>query len=122
MAPKPTNWALWAKMIGAGALICIGGPALTYYVIPTDEELFQRYNPELKKRSLERRYETEKGFDDFVNKLKEQSKSKQSIWVVQKEEARREKQAQLEESLRLAEETKARKEEVRRAAGLGSKE
>lgn len=62
----------------SGALICIGGPALTYYVIPTDEELFQRYNPELKKRSLERRYETEKGFDDFVNKLKEQSKSKQS--------------------------------------------
>lgn len=41
---------------------------------------------------------------------------------MQKEEARREKQAQLEESLRLAEETKARKEEVRRAAGLGSKE
>jgi len=45
------------------------------YVQPTDEELFQRYNPELQKRSLERRYERQKEFDDFVTKLKEYSKS-----------------------------------------------
>jgi hypothetical protein len=43
--------------------------------MPTDEELFQRYNPELQKRSLERRDERQQEFDDFVTKLKAQSKS-----------------------------------------------
>lgn len=59
----------------SGGAISIGGPALTRWVQPTDEELFQRYNPELQKRSLERRYERQKEFDDFVTKLKEYSKS-----------------------------------------------
>lgn len=45
------------------------------WITPTDEELFKKYNPELQKRSLEGRREREKEFDDFVNKLKEQSKS-----------------------------------------------
>jgi hypothetical protein len=44
-------------------------------VQPTDEELFQKYNPELQKRSLERRVERQQEFDDFVTKLKEYSKS-----------------------------------------------
>lgn len=61
-----------------GGVICVGGPALTWYLTPTDEELFQRYSPELKQKSLERRYEREKEFDDFVNKLKEYSKSDKS--------------------------------------------
>jgi hypothetical protein len=56
-------------------VVCIGGPAFVYWVSPTDEELFKRYNPELQKRSLERRYEREKEFDDFVMQLKEHSKS-----------------------------------------------
>lgn len=45
------------------------------WVQPTDEELFKRYNPELQKKSLERRYEKQKDFDDFVVQLKEYSKS-----------------------------------------------
>jgi hypothetical protein len=44
-------------------------------VQPTDEELFQKYNPELQKRSLERRVERQQEFDDFVTRLKEYSKS-----------------------------------------------
>lgn len=59
----------------SGAVVCVGGPALTLWLTPTDEELFQKYNPELKKKSLERRYERQKEFDDFVTKLKEQAKS-----------------------------------------------
>lgn len=55
--------------------MCIGGPALIYYVMPTEEELFLRYNPELQKRSLERRQEKQEDFDKFVGKLKEYSKS-----------------------------------------------
>lgn len=35
----------------------------------------QRYNPELQKRSLENRIGKQQDFDDFVNRLKEYSKS-----------------------------------------------
>jgi len=53
----------------------VGGPAFVMWVTPTDEELFQKYSPELKRKSLERRVEREQEFDDFVAKLKEYSKS-----------------------------------------------
>ncbi|KAK3990299.1 hypothetical protein QBC44DRAFT_65726 [Cladorrhinum sp. PSN332] len=119
MAKKPFNWWLWTKMFIAGGAVCVGGPALVRYVQPTDEELFQRYNPELKKRSLERRFERETEFDDFVVKLKEQSKSSKPIWVVQREEEdEKNKQKRLQETLKLAGEVKARREQMRREAGL----
>ena len=38
-------------------------------------KLFKKYSPELQKKSLERRYERQKEFDDFVTQLKEYSKS-----------------------------------------------
>ena len=53
----------------------MGGPALTWYLTPTDEELFKKYNPDLQRKSLERRFERQQEFDDFVTKLKEYSKS-----------------------------------------------
>lgn len=43
--------------------------------MPTDEELFKRYNPELQKKSLEGREKRQQEFDEFVTKLKEQSRS-----------------------------------------------
>lgn len=46
-----------------------------YYISPTEEELFKKYNPELQKRSLENRVAKQQEFDDFVGKLKEYSKS-----------------------------------------------
>lgn len=46
------------------------------WLTPTEEELFSRYNPELQKRALERREQTQLEFDAYVNKLKEYSKSK----------------------------------------------
>lgn len=59
----------------SGAVICVGGPALTYYLTPTEEELFKKYNPDLQRKSLERRAERQEEFDHFVTKLKEYSKS-----------------------------------------------
>ncbi|KAK4181435.1 hypothetical protein QBC36DRAFT_318067 [Triangularia setosa] len=117
------NWWLWTKMLVAGGGVVWGGPALVRYLQPTDEELFQKYNPELQKRSLERRYEREKEFDDFVVKLKEQAKSDKPIWILQAEEekanaANTVRQQKLAESLRLAEEVKARREAMRKEAGL----
>jgi hypothetical protein len=75
MPPKPTNWALYGKMAATFLSISIGGPALIYYVSPTEEELFLKYNPDLQKRSLENRQGRQQDFDDFVVKLKELSKS-----------------------------------------------
>ncbi len=66
---------MMANNHNSGAVVCVGGPAITLWLTPTDEELFKKYNPELQKRSLERRYERQKEFDDFVVKLKEYSKS-----------------------------------------------
>lgn len=59
----------------SGLTCCVGGPALIYYVSPTEEELFLRYNPELQKRSLENRVGKQEDFDNFVARLKEYSKS-----------------------------------------------
>lgn len=42
---------------------------------PTEEELFERYNPDLKKRSLANRERREQEFDDFVSTIKEAAKS-----------------------------------------------
>lgn len=45
---------------------------------PTDEELIERYNPDLKKRSLEEGPRRAQEFDDYVMKLKDWSKSDKS--------------------------------------------
>lgn len=45
------------------------------WLTPTEEELRSRYNPELRKKSLENREERQQDFDDFVTRLKEYSKS-----------------------------------------------
>lgn len=55
--------------------MCVGGPALIYYVTPSEEELFLRYNPELQRRSLANRKERQEDFDQFVTRLKKYSKS-----------------------------------------------
>jgi len=42
------------------------------------------------------------------------------VWVVAQEAERAKKEASYRESLRMAEEVKARKEEIRKSAGLGT--
>ncbi|KAK3671479.1 Assembly factor cbp4 [Recurvomyces mirabilis] len=97
--------------------MCIGGPALIYYVTPTEEELFLRYNPELQRRSLERRKEKQEDFDNFVNKLKEYSKSDKPVWTVWEEEAEKRRQlgitAELDRRRATAAEAEKLKEEMK---------
>jgi len=52
-----------------------GGPMLIDYVTPTEEELFKRYNPDLQRRSLEGRDQKLKEANEFIDKIKEYSKS-----------------------------------------------
>ncbi|KKY15540.1 putative ubiquinol-cytochrome-c reductase assembly factor [Phaeomoniella chlamydospora] len=104
-----------AKAYAVGTLgflaISVGGPALTWYLRPTDEEIFQKFNPDLQKRSLENRERREKEFDEFVTKLKEYSKSDKPIWVVAAEEERKRRAQALEGSqTRILEESRIREE------------
>lgn len=56
---------------------------------PTEEELFQRYNPDLQKKSLENRGRREQEFDDFVSTIKEAAKSDKhsTFWRPTRDEA-----------------------------------
>ncbi|RJE26355.1 hypothetical protein PHISCL_01328 [Aspergillus sclerotialis] len=77
----------WLKMMAVGTVIVVGGPMFVQSIRPTDEELFQRYNPELQRRSIEEGPRRAQEFVDYTNKLKEWSKSDKSIWLAAKEQA-----------------------------------
>ncbi|ETS84388.1 Assembly factor cbp-4 [Pestalotiopsis fici W106-1] len=118
MAAKGSKMGTYLKMLATGAVVCVGGPAFVFWIQPTDEELFKRYSPELQKKSLERRHERQQEFDDFVNQLKDFSKSDKPIWTVQEEAARAYRLERLREDARVAEEAKAQKEAMRKESGL----
>ncbi|POR32577.1 Cbp4 [Tolypocladium paradoxum] len=120
-AKRPVNWRLWSKVLIGGAVVSVGGPALTYWLTPTEEQLRSRYNPDLLKQSVEKREEREQEFDEFVTRLKEYSKSDKPIWIVVKEEDERRKRAALEAGRVQQREADARRDEMRREAGLGTK-
>ncbi|KAK5111785.1 hypothetical protein LTR62_004705 [Meristemomyces frigidus] len=104
-------------MAVAGGAMCIGGPALIYYVTPTEEELFLRYNPELQRRSLENRQGKQEDFDNFVNRLKQASKSDKPLWTVMEQDDEKRRQlgitAELDKRRTEAAEADRRREEMR---------
>ncbi|KAM0706815.1 hypothetical protein Q7P35_006145 [Cladosporium inversicolor] len=102
----------WVKMLASGGIMCIGGPALIYYVTPTEEELFLRYNPELQRRSLERRQEKQEDFDNFVGRLKEYSKSDKPIWTAWEKDVERRR------AIHAAEQAQAKRVEDAEAEAL----
>ncbi|WYZ45607.1 hypothetical protein EsH8_VIII_000923 [Colletotrichum jinshuiense] len=117
-AKKATNWKLWGKMMLGGGAFCIGGPAFTMWVTPTEEELFKRYNPELQARSLANREKTQAEFDHFVTKLKEYSKSNRPIWEVRDEDIERQRVAALQERKRREADLKAQQDTMRKESGV----
>ncbi|KAI9883876.1 MAG: hypothetical protein M1823_004341 [Watsoniomyces obsoletus] len=100
----------WAKMAVAGITLCVGGPAFVFWVTPTSEELFQKFNPELQKRNLEMREIRLERHQHFLDKLKEYSKSDKPIWVVAAEAEKEEKRRAEEERLRYVNAKKAKME------------
>ncbi|KAH7075711.1 hypothetical protein BKA63DRAFT_512192 [Paraphoma chrysanthemicola] len=107
----------YIKAISGGAFLVIGGPALVWYVTPTEEEIFKKYSPELQKKALARREQTQQDFDKFTTQLKELSKSDKPIWIAQKEaDAKRseaELQARRDERDAYAAESRRRQAEIR---------
>lgn len=110
MPKTPINWRLWTKVAIAlvlpnptqpnqtappapvrknprltprhsGLFFGVGGPLFTAWVSPSEEEIRAKYNPDLRRRSIEGKAAREQEFDEFVTKLKEYSKSdKPSIY------------------------------------------
>ncbi|RMJ27128.1 hypothetical protein PHISP_02014 [Aspergillus sp. HF37] len=115
----------WLKMTAAGIGICIGGPALVQYLRPSDKELFDRYSPDIQQRSLEEGPRRAQEFDDYVNRLKEWSKSDKSIWIAAQEQHRQKQetaQAQAQQAQGTSESERnaaAQREEMRKEL-LGS--
>lgn len=115
---KPTNWRMWSKVIGVGIVVGVGGPLFTAWISPSEEEIRAKYNPELRQRSIEGKAAREAEFNEFVLKLKEYSKSDKPIWVVQKEEEEKMRQQVIANAKAKDQEAEARREEMRRQAGL----
>uniref|UniRef100_A0A0D2XGT3 Cytochrome b mRNA-processing protein 4 n=1 Tax=Fusarium oxysporum (strain Fo5176) TaxID=660025 RepID=A0A0D2XGT3_FUSOF len=114
-AKQPSSrWWFWTKVLMGGAVVAVGGPAFTMWLTPTEEELRSRYNPELRKKSLENREERQQEFDDFVTRLKEYSKS-------DKQEEERKRKAAAAAAKASQKDADTRREEMRREAGLDAK-
>ena len=73
----------------------------------------QKYNPELQKRSLENREQKQQDFDNFVNKLKEYSKSDKPIWIAAAEDEARQRANNTKEQQRIAQDIQKRREKIR---------
>jgi hypothetical protein len=55
-------------------VVGIGGPLFTKWVMPTEEQLLAKYNPDLRERTIREKPKVQKEFDDFVTQLKEDAK------------------------------------------------
>ncbi|KAI4111833.1 MAG: hypothetical protein LQ339_000292 [Xanthoria mediterranea] len=97
-------------------ILSVGGPAMLFYLQPTDEELFKRYNPELQRKSLENRQGRQQDFENFVTKLKEYSKSDRPIWEAAAQDEARTRANSAEEQKKAAAEIQKRRDEIRRQA------
>ncbi|EED19211.1 conserved hypothetical protein [Talaromyces stipitatus ATCC 10500] len=105
----------WIKMFVVGTVVAVGGPLFVQSIRPTDEELFNRYSPDLKKAALENRDRQEREYNEYVNKLKEWSKSDKSIWfAVKEEEEARLRSKTLPTSSQSKEDERIQREEMRR--------
>ncbi|RPA81471.1 hypothetical protein BJ508DRAFT_361846 [Ascobolus immersus RN42] len=75
----------YIKMAVAGTVLIVGGPALTRSIMPDPDKLFERYNPELQKRVIENRPKVEKEYQEFLDDLKEVSRSDKTLWEAAKD-------------------------------------
>ncbi|EGC49862.1 cytochrome b mRNA-processing protein 4 [Histoplasma capsulatum var. duboisii H88] len=117
---EPENLQYDKLVLAPGATTSTKSRALVQYVRPTEEELFQKFNPELQKRNLETRDQRQKDFDSFVTQLKTHAKSDKSIWHAIKESEttnRREVETRRKAELEEAERQKA---QIRKELAEGS--
>jgi len=102
----------YVKMAAGAAACCIGGPALVYWVQPDPDELFKRYNPELQKKALSERDQRLREHTEFVEKLREYSKSDKPIWVIAAEEEKKKRAEVAAERKRVRDELEKQKQEI----------
>ena len=56
----------------------MGGPYLTQFLMVSEEDALKKYTPEERQKIMENKREKDAEFEVFINRLKEQSKSKQN--------------------------------------------
>ncbi|KAJ5825350.1 hypothetical protein N7474_002488 [Penicillium riverlandense] len=105
---------IWLKILGAGIVVSVGGPLFVQSIRPSDEELVKRYNPDLQKRSAEQGSQRAQEFDDYVNKLKEWSKSDKSIWFAAQEQQESKQAAMDAQRAKASEDARIQREEMRK--------
>ena len=124
-------WIRWARIWAAGGVVVGAGLLLYKYTTPTDEELLNKFSPELRRdyeRQRELRREEQR---QLINIVKETSKSNDPIWMagplvapwegsmtneqmfndIKKKEATRRQQEELERVERELEELRRASEE-----------
>src|SRR5690606_17190593 len=112
--PILSNMASNQKKTSSGTVLIVGGPALTRSVMPKPEELFERYNPELQKRVIENRPKVEKEYQEFLDDLKEVSRSDKTLWEAAKEVSERRERAKREEKMALRVDKREIEEAIKR--------
>ncbi|KAL8943062.1 MAG: hypothetical protein Q9211_001115 [Gyalolechia sp. 1 TL-2023] len=85
-----------------------------------DKDDRRRYNPELQKKSLENRKGKQQDFDNFVNKLKEYSKSDKPIWEAAAADEAQTRANSLEDQRRQEAEIRKRRDEIKRLSITGN--
>ncbi|KAF7513581.1 hypothetical protein GJ744_008875 [Endocarpon pusillum] len=103
-------------MAAVGVICCVGGPALMYYVTPSEGELFNRFSPELQASNLANRARRQRDYEDFLGKLKEYSKSDKPIWEAAADAQRKEREELIRRTGVEEAEKERRREELRREA------
>ncbi|CAL5868971.1 uncharacterized protein PFLUO_LOCUS3199 [Penicillium psychrofluorescens] len=111
---------IWLKILGAGIIVSVGGPLFVQSIRPTDEELVKRYNPDLQKRSAEQGEQRAQDFENYVNKLKEWSKSDRSIWFAAKDQQESKQAAMDTQRAKASEDARIQRDEMRKEL-LGKK-
>ncbi|KAA8899418.1 hypothetical protein FN846DRAFT_960594 [Sphaerosporella brunnea] len=108
----PLQAKTYLKMLAAGVIVCIGGPALVIYLTPDPDELFKKYNPELQKKALAERETRLKQHEEFLAQLREYSKSDKPIWLVAAEEEKKRKALADAQRARAREEMERQRQDI----------
>ncbi|EXJ86443.1 hypothetical protein A1O3_03394 [Capronia epimyces CBS 606.96] len=78
-------------------------------VTPSEGEIFSKFNPDLQKRNLELRDQRQQNYQEFLDQLKEHSKSDKPIWIAAAEAQAKAK----EELVKQKEEEKSMQQKIK---------
>lgn len=76
---------MWAKAIFVGGAVAVGGPWLTWKLMPTEEDLRKKYDQADFNMGADERRRKREVFDDYMKEIVELSKSNKNVWLAYEE-------------------------------------